>query len=189
GTPSSRARWRSSGWCVSTNIPPCTSSQQLHEAMLELFSDVLAVRVQPATTPIPLIAIHAFAIFRTAAAAAAAVLFLSAKCVVPSHSSRPLIGRLQRPPAVTASPVDAPSASLVSHGPVYFAIRNKRGPGQYSDDKKNNLTTSHCAQPNVVEYELGVEWRAVQQREVHMVKALLKAHQAELNSLMQSNRD
>ncbi|CAI5534689.1 unnamed protein product [Closterium sp. Naga37s-1] len=120
------------------NIPPCTTSQQLHvshslfrlggsesaaghhahsphrlpsplttplpvpplllptpllpppsqEAMLELFSDLVAVRVQPSTTPIPPIAIHAFAVFRTAAAAAAAVLFLSAKCVVPSHSSR-----------------------------------------------------------------------------------------------------
>ncbi|CAI7780973.1 unnamed protein product [Closterium sp. NIES-53] len=102
----------------------------------------------------------------------------------------PLIGRLQRPPAEAPSAVDAPSAYLVSHGPGYFSIRNKRGgPGQYSDDKKNALTTSHCAQPNIVEYELGVEWRAVQQREVHMVKALLKVHQAELNSLMQSNRD
>ncbi|GJP38539.1 hypothetical protein CLOM_g22985 [Closterium sp. NIES-68] len=155
--------------------------------MGELFSDLVAVRVQPSTTPIPPIAIHAFAVFRTSAAAAGAVLFLSSRCIVPSHSSRPLIGRLQRPPAVAPSIVDAPSAALVSHGTGFISIRAKRG-GQYTDDKKHAITTSHCVQPNTVEYELGVEWRVAQQREVQMVKALLKAHQAELNSLMQANR-
>ncbi|CAI5481029.1 unnamed protein product [Closterium sp. Yama58-4] len=163
------------------NIPPCTSSQQLHEAMLELFSDVVAVR--PTLSPI-LVKIQILPSLITLCSHLTLILH------TPPATCSPLIGRLQRPPAVAPSPVDAPSASLVSHGPGYFTIRNKRGgPGQYSDDKKNSLTTSHCAQPNVVEYELGVEWRAVQQREVYMVKALLKVHQAELNSLMQSIRD
>ncbi|XAR50585.1 hypothetical protein NMG60_11004943 [Bertholletia excelsa] len=94
---------------------------------------------------------QAFVIFKTKDAAEHAISKLNRNCLLLT-SGRPLVGR--------KGSVKEPSerTRFVGHL-VIDKIRQKQ-----HQDKKNAVSTSHCSQPNSIEYEMALEWLVLQEK-------------------------
>ncbi|CAD6255140.1 unnamed protein product [Miscanthus lutarioriparius] len=93
----------------------------------------------------------AYAIFKTKDAADAAILKINSGLVV---GGRPLYcskGLLEVP---------KPSVNLIGHLSSHVKIGQKQ-----RDEQKKAVATSHCSQPNTIEYDLALEWMLLRERQ------------------------
>jgi len=104
----------------------------------------------------------AYAIFRTKDAADAAISKINSGLVV---GGRPLYcskGLLEVP---------KPSANLVGHLSSYVKIGQKQ-----RDEQKKAVATSHCSQPNTIEYDLALDWMLLREKQDQSFRVLHKKH-------------
>ncbi|KAG8051393.1 hypothetical protein GUJ93_ZPchr0001g30566 [Zizania palustris] len=108
----------------------------------------------------------AYAIFRTKSVADTAVLKINSGLVVcgrPLYCSKGLLK------------VPKPSKTLVGHLTICDLKTNKR----QREDQKKAVSTSHCSQPNTMEYELALEWMLVLEKQEKKFRILQKKHKEE----------
>ncbi|KAL5226749.1 hypothetical protein ABZP36_015014 [Zizania latifolia] len=111
----------------------------------------------------------AYAIFRTKSAADTAVSKINSGLVVcgrPLYCSKGLLK------------VPKPSETLVGH----LTICNLKIGQRQREEQKKAVSTSHCSQPNTMEYELALDWMLVREKQEKKFRILQKKHKEERKS-------
>uniref|UniRef100_A0ACD5WUF3 Uncharacterized protein n=1 Tax=Avena sativa TaxID=4498 RepID=A0ACD5WUF3_AVESA len=111
----------------------------------------------------------AYAVFRSKKAADAAILKINSGLVV---GGRPLYcskGLLKVPKS---------SGALVGH----LTITNQRMGQRQREEQKKAVSTSHCSQPNTIEYDLALDWMLVREKQTRKFSILHKKHKEERKS-------
>ncbi|AQK57029.1 bromo-adjacent homology (BAH) domain-containing protein [Zea mays] len=67
--------------------------------------------------------------------------------------------------------VPKPSANLVGHLSSYVKIGQKQ-----RDEQKKAVATSHCSQPNTIEYDLALDWMLLREKQDQSFRVLHKKH-------------
>ncbi|XAR69316.1 hypothetical protein NMG60_11000856 [Bertholletia excelsa] len=114
---------------------------------------------------------QAFIILKSKMAAERIVRELEDKCLMLSNG-RPLVGAFA--PAINIS---RKHSRFSGH---LFMEKNKQ---QMLRDKKEAVSTSHCSQPNTIEYEMAMEWCLLQARSDCCWKQLYRQQREELRKL------
>ncbi|XP_057957391.1 protein ANTI-SILENCING 1 [Malania oleifera] len=114
---------------------------------------------------------QAFVIFKTKEAAEMVVRKLDEGCLVLSNG-RPLVGSVGTPNSLEKQ------LSFIGHLSVdKVKLLTQRG------EMRQAVSTSHCSQPNTVEYEMAMEWCLLQERSDRWWKKLYKYQGEELRKL------
>uniref|UniRef100_A0ACD5UKI9 Uncharacterized protein n=2 Tax=Avena sativa TaxID=4498 RepID=A0ACD5UKI9_AVESA len=111
----------------------------------------------------------AYAVFRSRKTADAAILKINSGLVV---GGRPLYcskGLLKVPKS---------SGALVGH----LTITNQRMGARQREEQKKAVSTSHCSQPNTIEYDLALDWMLVREKQARKFSILHKKHKEERKS-------
>uniref|UniRef100_A0A0E0JL18 BAH domain-containing protein n=1 Tax=Oryza punctata TaxID=4537 RepID=A0A0E0JL18_ORYPU len=108
----------------------------------------------------------AYAIFKTKSAADSAISKINSGLVVggrPLYCSKGLLK------------VPKPSETLVGH----LTINNIRMGIRQREEQKKAVSTSHCSQPNTMEYDLALDWMLVREKQDTKFRTLHKKHKDE----------
>eukprot|EP00249_Psilotum_nudum_P024075 c29082_g1_i1 orf=551-3115(-) len=96
----------------------------------------------------------ALVIFHNRGLAESAMQEMEEKCLVLTDSNRPLIASVAEPPA----------PSKVSRFPGHFPLEKFKMSRQHDNEEmRKAVSTSHCSQPNTIEFEMAMEWRQHQE--------------------------
>nr|GMC99520.1 protein ANTI-SILENCING 1 isoform X1 [Ipomoea batatas] len=96
---------------------------------------------------------QALAIFKTREAAERVIKSLNNKCLMVSNE-RPLVAD------IVALPKSQRSGAPSFAGHIFIdRVRH-----QMQREMREAVSTSHCSQPNTIEYEMAMEWRLLQSR-------------------------
>ncbi|THF95070.1 hypothetical protein TEA_028957 [Camellia sinensis var. sinensis] len=93
-------------------------------------------------------------------------------CRILSCRHRPLVGSMAPPPSFLGK-----QSTFTGH---LFVDKSKH---QMQREMKEAVSTSHCSQPNTIEYEMAMEWRLLQSRSDRWWKLLYKRQGEELRKL------
>uniref|UniRef100_A0A0D9V2S9 BAH domain-containing protein n=1 Tax=Leersia perrieri TaxID=77586 RepID=A0A0D9V2S9_9ORYZ len=111
----------------------------------------------------------AYAIFKTKDAADSAISKINSGLVVggrPLYCSKGLLK------------VPKPSETLVGH----LTISNLKMGQRQREEQKKAVSTSHCSQPNTMEYDLALDWMLVREKQEKKFRILHKKHTEERKS-------
>ncbi|KAI7994408.1 Protein ANTI-SILENCING 1 [Camellia lanceoleosa] len=114
---------------------------------------------------------QAFVILKTKGAAERIIKELGDGCLMLSNG-RPLVGSMAPPPSFLGK-----QSTFTGH---LFVDKSKH---QMQREMKEAVSTSHCSQPNTIEYEMAMEWRLLQSRSDRWWKLLYKRQGEELRKL------
>ncbi|KAL6980130.1 hypothetical protein U1Q18_021779 [Sarracenia purpurea var. burkii] len=114
---------------------------------------------------------QAFIILKTRSAAERIVKELDDGCLMLSNGS-PIVGNIVPPPCTPEK-----KSTFVGH----LVIEKVKQ--QMQREMKEAVSTSHCSQPNNIEYEMAMEWRLLQSRSELFWKKLHKQQGEELRKL------
>lgn len=88
--------------------------------------------------------------------------------------------------ATRASPVMSGKQKFAGHISVEkHKILMQRG--HHTADMKKAVSTSHCSQPNTIEYEMAMEWRVLQEKSERWWNELYKQEASEVNDVKHKN--
>ncbi|KQK15256.1 protein ANTI-SILENCING 1 [Brachypodium distachyon] len=110
----------------------------------------------------------AYAVFKSKNAADTAVTKINSGLIVngrPLYCSKGLL-KVPTPPA---------SGALMGH----LTISNKKMGRAQRDEQKKAVSTSHCSQPNTIEYDLALDWMLVREKQARKFSILHKKHAEE----------
>ncbi|XP_007023965.2 PREDICTED: uncharacterized protein LOC18595798 isoform X2 [Theobroma cacao] len=167
-------RAQESGSLVSLeNLDPSYTSAEVEDLVWHAFKEkVEAKMVEKSTFSCPHYG-KALIIFKSKEAADAAISHLTKRCLVLADG-RPVIAKretLRKPSKL---------AGFVGHLTI-DRVQHKR----QTEEMKKAKSTSHPSQPNNIEYDMGMEWRILQEKSDMWWKAL---HEVLLHPQSQSNK-
>ncbi|KAM0828810.1 hypothetical protein ACQ4PT_067296 [Festuca glaucescens] len=111
----------------------------------------------------------AYAVFKSKKAADVAISKINSGLVVggrPLYCSKGLLK------------IKKPSGALVGH----LTISNQKMSQRQREDQKKAVSTSHCSQPNTIEYDLALDWMLVREKQARKFSILHKKHADERKS-------
>ncbi|BFI33817.1 protein MpHAT11 [Marchantia polymorpha subsp. ruderalis] len=154
------------------NLDPYLNSVEL-EAILENVLDITCdVRILPPRCITCYKSAEAIVIVKKADIAEDVLRTLTENILTISENERPVL----------ASRFAKPKESIENfHG--FFNLENFGWKINASVEQKNAVSTSHCAQSNTVEYEMGLHWRLIQDRDATAWKTLEEEHAKDLQKL------
>lgn len=132
------------------NLDPCWTSADVRDMLKSVLKGVSNARIIPQGSLCPYA--PALAIFDSKLLADSALQEIEHKCLVVGSSRRPIIACKFK------------ENTNVSSFPGHLALeRFKLGRNAAADEYKKAVSTSHCSQPNTIEYEMAIEWRRLQE--------------------------
>ncbi|XP_068648865.1 protein ANTI-SILENCING 1-like isoform X2 [Aristolochia californica] len=152
------------------NLDPSYTSAEIEDVIWHGLGASCTAKVVPRTKFSSPHSGQAFVIFKSRDAAANALKKLNERCFL-LPNGRPLVcsrGTPREP---------GKKANFFGHLSVDNVKRMQR------DDTRNAVSTSHCAQPNTIEYEMSMEWKLLQEKSVVWWKELYKQQGDELRKL------
>ncbi|KAL3690132.1 hypothetical protein R1sor_016441 [Riccia sorocarpa] len=153
------------------NLDPCLNSNETEAILEKVLRTTCDVRILPPKVITCYTSAEAVVIFRRTEIAQSALRTLQENVLVISDDERPVL----------ASPMSMPDKSISNfHG---FFNLEKFGCKANDSVDQNAGATSHCAQTNTVEYETGLLWRLLQDRDTKAWLQLEEDHQRELREV------
>eukprot|EP00250_Pteridium_aquilinum_P010973 c19755_g1_i1 orf=466-2559(-) len=132
------------------NFDPFLTSVDVRDMLKNILQGVSDARIIPQETTCPYG--QALAIFDSKLLADSALQEMERKCLVVANNKRPII----------ASKVK--ETSNLSRFPGHLALEKlKLSRNLVAEEYKKAVSTSHCSQPNTIEYEMAMEWRRLQE--------------------------
>ncbi|XXG63286.1 hypothetical protein AAC387_Pa05g1518 [Persea americana] len=156
------------------NLDPSYSSSEIEDIIWHGFKENCTAKVIQRTIFLSPHCGRAFVIFKSREAAEMAVKKLDQGCLM-LPNGRPLVGSKGRP--------------VFPGKPSKFAghlIIDKVKLQMQREEMKNAVSTSHCSQPNTIEYEMAMEWRLLQEKSDIWWKELYKQQGEGLRKLRNS---
>ncbi|GBG82559.1 hypothetical protein CBR_g34935 [Chara braunii] len=169
-----------------SNIDPEMTTSDLQKLLDGCFENLRDVKIESVRVPLDVVPeLTAYAIFSDAASAAQALREIEDSSLVIEKSNepsswRPLTGRFGIPPNRKAKDMKMRYPGHLRKTDLESA---KRG---LLPDKKDVLSTSHCSQPNTIEYEMGLQWKLLAEQHKLQKEILLQRHMEEIKRLMDS---
>ncbi|CAM6099474.1 unnamed protein product [Calypogeia fissa] len=136
------------------NLDPWFSSAEIEVSLHELLRVSCDVRMLTPKNFTCYSSGKALVLFRTQNAAEETLLKFTENLLIWSKDERPVLASLADANVAVSNGI---------HG-FFNAELSRRGVLTSAEDKKNAVATSHCSQPNTIEYEMGVQWRVLQDR-------------------------
>lgn len=160
------------------NFDPSYTSSEIEDIMWHIFEERCTAKVIPRTAFSNPKCGEAFVIFRTKEAADMAVKKLD-EAFLMLPDGRPLVAT-KAAPAAPGKPKFAGHICIEKH-----KLQLHRS--HQADDIRKAVSTSHCSQPNTIEYEMAMEWRLLQEKSECWWKELYEQENLELNTVKQNH--
>lgn len=157
------------------NFDPSYTSSEIEDIMWHIFGERCTAKVIPRTAFSNPKCGEAFVIFRTKEAADMAVKKLEEAFLMLSDK-RPLVAMKAAAPVASGKPKFAGHISIEKH-----KLQLHRS--HQTEDIRKAVSTSHCSQPNTIEYEMAMEWRLLQEKSECWWKELYKQEDLEINKV------
>lgn len=154
------------------NFDPSYTSSEIEDIMWHIFGERCTAKVIPRTAFSNLKCGEAFVIFRTKEGADIVVKKLDEAFLMLSDG-RPLIATKATAPVASGKPKFAGHICIEKH-------RLQLHRSHQMEDIRKAVSTSHCSQPNTIEYEMAMEWRLLQEKSECWWKELYKQENLEL---------
>uniref|UniRef100_A0A7N0TMT9 BAH domain-containing protein n=1 Tax=Kalanchoe fedtschenkoi TaxID=63787 RepID=A0A7N0TMT9_KALFE len=151
------------------NLDPSYTSDDVRDIIHHGFKESCTAKIVYHTTNCSPLSGQAFVIFKTKEAAEKVVTKLEHECLMLSNG-RPLIASFR-------NPCFPGKETLIG----YFGIDKLKV--QSTREKKEAVPTSHCSQPNSIEYEFAMDWCLLQERSKWRLKNLHKQQAAEVKEI------
>lgn len=156
------------------NFDPSYTSSEIEDIMWHIFGERCTAKVIPRTAFSNLKCGEALVIFRTKEGADMAVKKLEEAFLMLSDG-RPLIATKAAAPVVSGKPKFAGHISIEKHKLMHRSHQ--------AEEIRKAVSTSHCSQPNTIEYEMAMEWRLLQEKSECWWKELYKQENLELDKV------
>nr|DAD46365.1 TPA_asm: hypothetical protein HUJ06_004595 [Nelumbo nucifera] len=153
------------------NLDPAYTSAEIEDIIWHGFRENCTAKVVQHTSASSPHSGQAFVIFKTREAAEMAIRKLDEGCLM-LPNGRPLIGSRVNPV------LQRKRSAFVGH--LFIDKVRLQMP---REDMKRAISTSHCSQPNTIEYEMAMEWRLLQTRVDIWWKELYKQQVVELRKV------
>uniref|UniRef100_A0A7N0UU16 RRM domain-containing protein n=1 Tax=Kalanchoe fedtschenkoi TaxID=63787 RepID=A0A7N0UU16_KALFE len=152
------------------NLDPSYTSSDVEDIIWLALKETSTAKIVYRATDCSPLSGQAFAVFKTKEIAEKVVTKLEQECLMLSDG-RPLI-------ASFGNPCFPGKETLVGHfGIDKLKVQNTR-------EKKEAVSTSHCSQPNSIEYEFAIEWSLLQERSKWQLRNLHKQQAADVKKIM-----
>lgn len=155
------------------NLDPAYTSAEVEDIVWHGFKESCTARMIQRTTISSPHSGQAFVIFKTRDAAVSAIRKLEEGCLLLSNG-RPLVGSFGTPC------FPGKQSTFVGH------LSIDKVKVQMQREMKQAVSTSHCSQPNTIEYEMAMDWCLQQERSDSCWKKLYKRQGDELRKLKAS---
>ncbi|KAK1550105.1 hypothetical protein Q3G72_013756 [Acer saccharum] len=152
------------------NLDPSCTSADVEDIIWHAFEESCSAKMVQRNAISSPHSGQAYAIFKKEAVAEMVIAKLDEGCLLLSNG-RPLIGSKQAPCSTKKQ------STFVGH------IIIEKLKFQVPRDMREALSTSHCSQPNTLEYDMAMEWFLQQERSDRALKALYKRQGEELRRL------
>ncbi|KAF3446460.1 hypothetical protein FNV43_RR11639 [Rhamnella rubrinervis] len=153
------------------NLDPACTSAEVEDIVWQGFEESCKAKMIQRTAFSSPHSGQAFVLFKTRQVAEMVVKKLEEGCLLLSNG-RPLLGRIRAP-------------SLPEKNPKFFGhLVIDRLRYQMARENKDAVSTSHCSQPNTIEYDMAIDWRLLQERSDLTWKNLIEQQGFELKKLM-----
>lgn len=159
------------------NFDPSYTSSEIEDIMWHIFGERCTAKVIPRTAFSNLKCGEALVIFRTKEGADMAVKKLEEAFLMLSDG-RPLIATKAAAPVASGKPKFAGHISIEKHKLMHRS---------HQEDIRKAVSTSHCSQPNTIEYEMAMEWRLLQEKSECWWKELYKQENLELDKVKRNH--
>lgn len=156
------------------NLDPEYSSTEIEDIIWSGFRESCTAKVVPQTAMSSPHSGQAFVIFKTRDAADTAVRKLDEGCLI-LPNGRPLVASWGTSPSSAGK-----STTFLGHL-VIDKIKSRT-----HREEQESISTSHCSQPNTIEYDMAMEWCLLQTRSDSMWEDMYKRHGDELKKLKAS---
>ncbi|KAA8525308.1 hypothetical protein F0562_007163 [Nyssa sinensis] len=153
------------------NLDPEYTSAEVEDIIWNCFKEHCTAKMVQRTAITSPHSGQAFVIFKTREAAERVIKNLDEGCLMLSNG-RPLVGSIAPPPYLPGK-----QSTFFGH---LFIDKIKM---QMQKEMKQAVSTSHCSQPNTIEYEMAMEWCLLQARSGSWWKSLYKQQGEELRKL------
>lgn len=153
------------------NLDPSLTSSEVQDIILDGFKERCTAKLIQKTAYSSPHSGQAFAIFKRKEAAESVIRKLEEGCFLMSNG-RPLVGSFGRLPCI-------PEKKPTFYG--HHVIDQLRL--QTQREMKDAISTSHCSQPNNIEYDMAVEWCLLQERADKSWRKLYQRQGGELSKL------
>ncbi|XP_038898911.1 protein ANTI-SILENCING 1 [Benincasa hispida] len=152
------------------NLDPAYTSGEVEDIVWHAFNESCTAKmIQRTAISMPHIG-QAYVVFKTKEAAEKVVRKLDEGCLLLSNGSV-LVGSFASP-------------HLLSKKQTFFGHHSiDKLRHQMQREMKEAVSTSHCSQPNTVEYDMAMEWCLLQERSELVCKKLFKQQEEELRKL------
>ncbi|CAL5431598.1 unnamed protein product [Camellia sinensis] len=154
-----------------SNLDPEYTSGEVEDIIWHAFKEYCTAKMIQRTAISSPHSGQAFVILKTKGAAEKIIKELGDGCLMLSNG-RPLVGSMAPPPSFLGK-----QSTFTGH---LFVDKSKH---QMQREMKEAVSTSHCSQPNTIEYEMAMEWRLLQSRSDRWWKLLYKRQGEELRKL------
>lgn len=153
------------------NLDPSYTSEEVEDIIWSAIKENCSAKmVQHTTISSPHLG-QAFVIFKTPEVARRVIQKLEEGCLMLSNG-RPLVGSTGPPPSLPRK-----QSTFVGHLHIdKIKLLTQR-------EMKDAVSTSHCSQPNTIEYEMAMEWCLLQSRSDSWWKRLYKQHGDDLKKI------
>lgn len=132
------------------NLDPYLTSADVRDMLKNILQGVSDARLIPQETACPYG--QALVIFDSRLLAESALQEMERKCLVVANNRRPIIA------------IKFKETTNLSRFPGHLALEKlKLSRNLTADEYKKAVSTSHCSQPNTIEYEMAMEWRRLQE--------------------------
>ncbi|KAF5203302.1 Anti-silencing, partial [Thalictrum thalictroides] len=149
------------------NLDPRYSSSEIEDIVWSGFRESCTAKIVPHTSISSPHSGQAFVMFNSRDAADTAVTKLEEGCLM-LPNGRPLVASWGSPPS------SEKRSTFAGH---LFIDKFKLQP------QREAISTSHCSQPNTIEYDMAMEWCLMQTKCERMWKQLYKQHGDELKKM------
>lgn len=160
------------------NFDPSYTSSEIEDIMWHIFGERCTAKVIPRTAFSNLKCGEALVIFKTKEGADMAVKKLDEAFLMLSDG-RPLIATKAAAPVASGKPKFAGHISIEKHKLMHRSHQ--------AEDIRKAVSTSHCSQPNTIEYEMAMEWRLLQEKSECWWKELYKQEDLELDKVKRNH--
>ncbi|CAM6083597.1 unnamed protein product [Calypogeia fissa] len=137
------------------NLDPWFSSAEIEANLQELLRVSCDVRMLPPQNFTCCTSGQALVLFRTQTAAEEALFKFTENLLIWSKDERPVVASLADAKVAVGNRI---------HGFYNAELSGSQGVLPAGEEQKWAVATSHCSQANTVEYEMGIQWRLLQDR-------------------------
>lgn len=153
------------------NLDPEYTSGEVEGIIWHAFKETCTAKMVQRTAISSPFSGQALIIFKNREAAERVMRKLDAGCLMLSNG-RPVVGSIGPPPNLSGR-----------QSPFFGHLVIDKIKHQMQREMKDAVSTSHCSQPNTIEYEMAMEWCALQSRSEKWWNKLYKQQREELKKL------